>query len=320
MKKPKSQVLEALKNAAVDEAKAVAFLEQQRWGDSPRCPRCGDVDVYRMMTGEQRNKDFRWRCNGCKKMYTVRIGSVLEETRLPVRVWIFAIWKAASGKKGYSALQLSREMEITHKSALFVLRRLRHGMEETDPPKLTGTVEADETYVGGKRRRVRGTGRAGRGTDKPCVLGMVQRGGDVRFKAMDRITADRIGKVLAVNADQSCRLITDEFTAYITPGKMFAGGHERVKHGLQEYVRVGTDVHSNTIEGVFSLLKRGVMGTFHSVSRKHLPNYLNEFQFRWNTRKLDDGQRVSRVVKALDGKRLQYRESVDNPPYVIPAA
>ena len=98
---------------------------------------------------------------------------------------------------------------------------------------------------------------------------------------------------------------------------MFAGGHERVKHGLQEYVRVGTDVHSNTIEGVFSLLKRGVMGTFHSVSRKHLPNCLNEFQFRWNTRKLDDGQRVSRVVKALDGKRLEYRESVDNPPYVI---
>lgn len=93
-----------------------------------------------------------------------------------------------------------------------------------------------------------------------------------------------------------------------------------MKHGLQEYVRVGTDVHTNTIEGVFSLLKRGVYGTFHSVSRKHLPNYLNEFEFRWNTRKLDDGQRVSRVVKMLDGKRLQCRESVDNPPYGIPVA
>jgi ISXO2-like transposase domain len=148
---------------------------------------------------------------------------------------------------------------------------------------------------------------------------MVQRGGDVRFKAMDRITADRISQVLSVNADQSCRLITDEFSIYKTPGKAFAGGHETVKHGLNEYVRFGTDVHSNTIEGVFSLLKRGVMGTFHSVSRKHLPNYLNEFQFRWNTRKLDDGERVSRVVKALDGKRLQYRESVEFPPYLVPS-
>jgi transposase-like protein len=276
------------------------------------------MDVYRMMTGEKRNKDYRWRCKGCKQMYTVRTNSVLEETRLPVRVWIYAIWKAASGKKGYSALQLSREMEITHKSALFVLRRLRHGLQQTDPIKLTGTVEADETYVGGKPRYRRIPGKTGRGTDKACVFGMVQRGGDVRFRAMERITADQIGKVLAVNADQSCRLITDEFSAYITPGKFFTGGHERVKHGLNEYVRVGTDVHSNTIEGVFSLLKRGVMGTFHSVSRKHLPNYLNEFEFRWNTRKLDDGQRVSRAVKMLDGKRLMYRQSVDNPPYGVP--
>src|SRR5580658_7335107 len=181
MKKAKSVVLEELRSAAVDEEKAVVFLEGQRWGSNPCCPRCGDTDVYRMMTGEKRNKDFRWRCNGCKKMYTVRIGTVLEETRLPVRVWIFAIWKAASGKKGYSALQLSREMEITHKSALFVLRRLRHGMGEINPPMLTGTVEADETYVGGKPRYRRIPGNTGRGTDKACVLGMVQRGGDVRF-------------------------------------------------------------------------------------------------------------------------------------------
>lgn len=315
MKKAKSAVLEALRYASVDEAKAVAFLEQQRWGDEPYCPLCACVDVYRMMSGEQRNKDYRWRCRGCKKMYTVRTGSVLEETRLPVRVWIFAIWKAASSKKGYSALQLSREMEITHKSALFVLRRLRHGLNEENPPKLTGTVEVDEVYVGGKPR-YRRTGITGRGTEKTPVLGMVQRDGDVRFQMMDRITADRISEVLAVNADQTCRLITDEYSIYKTPGKWFAGGHETVKHGLNEYVRVGTDVHSNTIEGVFSLIKRGVMGTFHSVSRKHLPNYLNEFQFRWNTRKLDDGERVTRVVKMLNGKRLQYRESVENPPYM----
>src|ERR1700733_11757813 len=110
MKKAKSQVLEELRNAAADEPKAVLFLEHQRWANSPCCPRCGDTNVYRMMSGEQRNKDFRWRCKGCKQMYTVRTNTVLEETRLPLRVWIFAIWKAASSKKGYSALQLSREM------------------------------------------------------------------------------------------------------------------------------------------------------------------------------------------------------------------
>jgi transposase-like protein len=316
MKKLKSQVLDELRNAAVDEAKAVAFLEKQRWGDEPFCPLCACVDVYRMMSGEQRNKDYRWRCKGCKKMFTVRTASVLEETRLPMRVWVYAIWKAASSKKGVAALQLSREMEITHKSALFVLRRLRHGLEEVEPQKLTGTVEVDEVYIGGKPR-YRRTGITGRGTEKTPVLGMVQRGGDVRLKVMQRLTAEQIGQVLEVNADQSCRLITDEFRTYIPLGKRFAGGHETVKHGLNEYVRVGTDVHSNTIEGVFSLLRRGVMGTFHSVSRKHLPNYLNEFQFRWNTRKLDDGERVSKVVKMLVGKRLQYRESVDQPPYGI---
>jgi transposase-like protein len=269
-----------------------------------------------MMSGEQRNKDYRWRCKGCKKMFTVRTGSVLEETRLPVRVWVYAIWKAASSKKGFAALQLSREMEITHKSALFVLRRLRHGMNETNTEKLTGTVETDEVYAGG-RPRYPGASKRGRGTAKTPVMGMVQRGGDVRFRVMERLTADRVAEFIAENADHTCRIITDELGTYkaLRLGEYFEGGHETVKHGHKEYVRKGTDIHSNTIEGVFSLIQRGIMGTFHSVSRKHLPNYLNEFAFRWNTRKLDDGQRVSRVVKALDGKRLQYRESVENPPY-----
>src|SRR5271156_4481071 len=117
MSNSKSVILEALRNAAVDESRAVAFLEQQRWGNEPCCPRCGDLEIYQMMSNGQRNKDYRWRCKGCKKMFTVRTGTVLEETRLPLRVWVYAIWKAASGKKGYAALQLAREMAITHKSA-----------------------------------------------------------------------------------------------------------------------------------------------------------------------------------------------------------
>lgn len=314
MRKGKSVVLEALRQAAVSEPLAVAFLEKERWGDAPCCPRCGDMDVYQMMTGERRNKDYRWRCRGCKAMYTVRTGTPLEETRLPLRVWVFAIWKAASGKKGYSALQLSREMEITHKSALFVLRRIRHGLGEVNPPKLTGTVEIDEVYLGG-RPRFRNTSKRGRGADKMPVLGMVQRGGDVRFRAMNRITAGNVNRVIQENADHSCRIITDEMNIYRPIGRNFEGGHDYVKHGAKEYVKPGTDIHSNTIEGVFSLIQRGLMGTFHSVTRKHLPNYLNEFQFRWNTRYVNDDERVQAAIKQMDGKRLTYRQSVDAPPY-----
>lgn len=317
MKENRSEVLEALRNAAVDEALSAAFLEKQRWGGKPICPNCEASEVYPMFGRDgKRNKDYRWRCRSCRQMFTVRTGTPLEETRLPLRMWVYAIWKACSSKKGISALQLAREMEITHKSALFVLRRIRHGLGEVTRDKMTGTVEIDEVYVGG-RPRYSGISKRGRGTDKTPVLGMVQRGGDVRFQALERITAAQISKVLAENADHTCRIITDDFPSYRPLGKAFTGGHYVVQHSAKEYVKPGTDIHSNTIEGVFSLIQRGVMGTFHSISRKHLPNYLNEFEFRWNTRKMDDGERVAQAIKQIDGKRLEYRESVDNPPYLI---
>lgn len=311
MIKNASPILLAIQHATSSETAAVEFLEQHRWEGAPACPRCGAVDVYKMMSGEERNKDFRWRCRGCKQMFTVRTGTIFEESRLPLKIWVFAFWRACASKKGVSALQLSREFQITHKSALFVLRRLRHGMSH-DGAKLTGTVEADEVYIGGKPPR---GSKRGRGTPRIPVVGMVQRGGDVRFRMMERLTQDRLTEVLAENADLTCRLITDEFSGYARAGKAFEGGHETVKHAAGEYVKFGTDITTNTIEGVFSLIRRGVMGTFHSISRKHLPNYLNEFEFRWNTRKLDDGQRIARAIKQVDGKRLQYRESVDAPPY-----
>lgn len=315
MKKPKSEVLKALREAAVRENLAVEFLERERWHGNSACPRCGSVNVYQMLGRDgQRNKDYRWRCRDCKQFFTVRTGTVFEESRLPLRVWVYAFWKACSSKKGISALQLAREMEITHKSALFVLRRIRHGLGEENQPKLAGTVEVDEVYIGGKPR-YKGISKTGRGTKKIPVVGIVQRDGDVRFQMMQRLTAKNLSDFIAENADLSCRVITDDLNLYRSVGKKFEGGHKVVKHHLGEYVRRGTDVHSNTIEGVFSLIRRGVMGTFHSVSRKHLPNYLNEFQFRWNTRKMDDGQRVQEAIKAVDGKRLLYRESVENPHY-----
>ena len=150
-----SPILEELRLAAGDEQSAVEFLESRRWGADPGCPRCGDMAVYRMLAQDGgRNKDYRWRCRGCKRMFTVRTATVMEESRLPVRIWVYAFWKACSSKKGISALQLSREMGITHKSALFVLHRIRHAMssEGESAPKLQGVIEADETYVGGRPR------------------------------------------------------------------------------------------------------------------------------------------------------------------------
>lgn len=317
MVKNKSAVLEALRKAATDEALSVEFLEEHRWNGQVSCPRCESSEVYKMMGRDgQRNKDYRWRCRSCRKFFTVRTDTIFEETRLPLQVWVYAFWKACSSKKGISALQLSREMQITHKSALFILRRIRHGLGEEMPEKLTGTVEADEVYIGG-RPRFKGVSKRGRGTEKTPVLGVVQRGGNVRFRMMERVTAETVSQFIAENADLSCRMITDELSVYPKVGRQFEGGHEVIKHSSGEYVRRGTDVHTNTVEGVFSLIRRGIMGTFHSVSRKHLPNYLNEFQFRWNTRKLNDGQRVMEAIKAVLGKRLEYRESVDNPPYLV---
>lgn len=312
-KAPANPILAALREATLDEAKAIEFLENHRWSGSPACPRCGDLAVYQMKDAKTgaRNKDYRWRCRGCKQMFTVRTGTVFEETRLPLRAWCFALWSACSNKKGVSALQISRECEISYKSALFLMHRIRAGMATNDGPrpKLTGTVEADETYVGGKPRNKRNKRLyIEKWTSKVPVVGIVQRGGDVRFQVMPKRSSERIEKLLAENVDTSARLVTDESPAYLRAGKNFEGGHETVNHGKLEYVR--GDVYSNTIEGAFSLLKRGLIGTFHHVSKKHLHRYAAEFEFRYNARKCDDGERVVRLVKATDGKRLTYKEQV----------
>lgn len=188
----KSPILDELRKATVDERRAVEFLERHRWGADPACPRCGDLDVYMMKTRDgERNKDYRWRCRGCKRMYTVRTGTVFEESRLPLRVWVYAFWKACSSKKGISALQLSREMEITHKSALFVLRRIRYGLGDgPDARKLSGTVEVDETFIGGKPRH-KGTSKRGRGTKKTPVLGIVERAATRRSSTQPASTSGR---------------------------------------------------------------------------------------------------------------------------------
>ena len=311
-KKPEleqSEVIEEMPLACSTERAAVEFFEAKRWGDCPCCPHCGDTDVYTMKdrkTGD-RNKDFRWRCRGCGSLYSVRTGMIFEESLIPLHKWARAIWEAASGKNGVSALEISRKCQISYKSALFVMHRLRHAMADdfTSPPKLTGTIECDETYIGGKPR-YRGKSKRGRGTKKQPVVAVLQRGGIVRTRVIPVVNAENVKTMIRENVAKSARICTDSESSYRGIGAQYRGGHHSVNHGAGEYVR--GDVTTNAVEGFFARVKRGMKGVYHNVSREHLFRYMDQFEFAHNTRKMNDGERVLSLIDKADGKRLRYRE------------
>lgn len=304
-----SEVIGELPLACQDEDVAVTFMEKQRWGDMPMCPHCGGTEVHMMRdkTGD-RNKRYLWRCRKCKKQFTVKVGTIMQDSPIPVRVWCFAFWAACASKKGVSAKQIERQCSITYKSALFLMHRIRYAMSEPNKDKkLSGTVEVDETYVGGKPR-YKGTSKKGRGTSKTPVVGMVERKGNIHAEVIANVSGKTLKKAIREHVDRSSRMITDELSSYKFLGKEYEGGHEHVSHGWGEYVR--GDVYTNTIESFFALLKRGVIGTFHAISKKHLPRYVDEFAFRWNTRQCNDGERVVAAIKGASGKRLTYYQPI----------
>lgn len=312
MKKEKDTIVQNIPRACADEGAAVKFLEAQRWGDSPACPHCGSDHVYQMKGQDGgRNKRFLWRCKDCEKQYTVRIGTVFEDSRIPLRHWCYAFWAACASKKGVSALQISRMTGVSYKSALFMMHRIRFAMADdpATPEPLTGTVEVDETYVGGKpKTKMRGKRRLSPVANKTPVVAMVQRNGEVRAMVMPTVNAKNLKSALYAHVDPSARIMTDEAMYYKNVGKSFEGGHFTVNHSAGDYSH--GDVTTNTVEGFFSILKRGVNGTFHSVSKKHLHRYVSEFAYRYNTRKMNDGDRTVRLIQQTEGKRLMYREPV----------
>lgn len=307
--------------ACADEAAAVAFLEAQRWGDTPNCPRCGDTDVSMMKAKDgSRNARFLWRCKGCKQQYTVRVGTIMEDSPIPFRFWCLAFYRAAASKKGVSALQIQRETGLSYKSALFLMHRIRWAMAPANEQesKLTGTVEFDETYVGGKPRYparkgavVRYKGKA-RDFDmrKTAVVGGVERDGRVKACVVRTTRAPEMAAIVREMVDPSADLMTDESVIYKTVGPEYKS-HRRVKHALGQYVRYtldGTQVTTNRIEGFWAGLKRQLHGTHHSVSRKHLHRYVSEVEFKYNNRKLTDGERTVKLIQAADHRRLTYAE------------
>lgn len=281
------------------------YLESVRWVNDRICPHCGFNTSYKLEPKKESKRPVRkgvYKCKKCRKQFTVTVGTIFAESHIPLNKWLIAVHLMCSSKKGISANQLHRMLGITYKSAWFMAHRVRYAMEHIPLDKLIGIVEVDETYIGGKH-----SGKRGRGSEnKIPVVSLVQRDGTVRSKKFDNLTAKNLKNYIKENVDKSSIIVTDEFRSYNGLAKDFSK-HYVVNHGRKEYVR--GEAHTNTAEGYFSLLKRGVNGTFHHISKKHLQKYLAEFDFRYNLRKLKDGDITPLAVRGIEGKRLMYRDS-----------
>jgi transposase-like protein len=288
-----------------NEEAAFAHVEAHLWPNGPVCPHCGGT--------EERIKPIKGRiglrkCYQCRKTFTVRNGSIFEDSHFPMHLWLQAIHLLMSSKKGISTRQLQRTFNCSMKTAWFLTHRVREMTKRGDDlftPQMGGEgkyLEADETYVGRKPgTKVRpGAGHMN------AVVALVERGGEVRSFHVPNVRGETLRAVIANHADKASHFRTDELPAYTAIGWNFAS-HEAVKHSADEYVR--GDAYTNTIEGYFSILKRGIYGVYQHVSEAHLHRYLSEFDFRYSNREklgVDDAQRASLALKGAKGKRLTY--------------
>ena len=285
-----------------DEAKALTHIEVSRWNGEPNCPHCGSLRVRRM---EGKTQTGMFLCNDCRDKFTVRTGTVMERSHVPLHKWLLATHIMAASKKGMSAKQMERMLGVTYKTAWFLCHRIREAMQDDGSP-LGGPgaiVEADEAFVGGKKRNR----LSGKVAPKKKVVALIERGGRARSFHVANIHATNVRSALVTNIDRASTLMTDEARIYWSVGKEFAR-HGHTLHANRHFAK--GDVHSNSAENFFSILKRGVIGTYHHWSAAHLHRYLAEFDFRYSTRELNDGERAELAVKGMFGKRLTYRRPV----------
>lgn len=292
------------------ENQARAFLETLRWPEGVVCPHCEEKDsAYRLKAkskGETHARNGLWKCSACNKQFTVTVGTIFEDSHIPLSKWLLAYYLLCSSKKGMSAHQLHRMLGVTYKSAWFMAHRIRYTMRaEPLRSKLKGIVEVDETYVGGKQK---GPGRPGMESNKTPVVSLVERKGRVRSFHVDRVTSNNLREIMTENIRPSAGIMTDDFKSYGFVKKGFAS-HDVIDHSSGKYVRrsKGKVIHTNTAENFFSILKRGVIGVYHHWSKHHLHRYLSEFDFRYNARGTTDGERTARAIQGAEGKRLTYR-------------
>jgi len=292
-----------------DEARII--LEDIRWPEGIACPHCGGTSITKIKAKSSRVRDGLIQCNECRKQFTVTVGTIMHGSHITLRQWIQAFYSICSHKKGISALQLQRNLGLhSYHSAWHLAHRIRAAMKQ-DPlaSALKGVVEVDETYIGGKpRKNKEEKSKRGRGTKKTPVIALVERKGNVVSQPVKKVNAKTLKSAIKEMVNRDSTIMTDEWKSYIGIGKLFTGGHRIVNHGKGEYVN--GDVSTNSVESYFALLKRGVHGTFHHISKHHLPKYCDEFSFRWNYRKTNDGMRTEEAVKGIKGKRLMYRDLV----------
>lgn len=300
-----------IQNAAfTDDNKAREALEAIRWPEGPICPQCGNLDQEKIAKAHgNAARPGLYYCAACNGQFTVTVGTVMERSKIPLSKWLFAMHLMGASKKGMSALQLQRMLGVTYKTAWFLCHRIREAMTIAPNGPLGGEgkiVEADETYIGGKERNkhVGKRGGTGGGQGKQAVVSLTERGGESRSFRLATVTGKTLRPVMDAHVNRKSSLMTDQGGQYYHLGKEF-GRHETVNHAIDEYVR--GDAHTNTSECRFSLMKRAVFGAHHSISEAHLPRYLAEWDFKWNNRKVKDGERAALIVKGIEGKRLTYR-------------
>jgi len=296
--------------------KAREALEAARWPNGPICPKCGSVERQARVAGTGHRPGLVY-CNECKAQYTVTVGTVFERSKVPLTKWWLASHLMTSSKKGISAHQIHRMLGVTYKTAWFMCHRIREAMAPHESAKgpMGGpgvVVESDETYVGGKEknkhRSKRDPNPKGKG-DKEIVMSLVERKGRVRSHHVPDVTAKTLRPILNLQLKRNTRLMTDDAIWTRSAASHF-NHHKTVNHRIGEYVR--GNVHTNTIESYFAILKRGIIGTYHHVSQQHLKRYLAEFDFRYNERMalgVNDAARVMTAMKGIEGKRLTYRRT-----------
>lgn len=297
--------------------KAREYLERLRWPNGPVCPHCGIEGKHYQLEGKAHRPGV-WKCHMCREQFTVTVGTVFERSKIPLNKWLLAVYLLCSSKKGMSSHQLHRTLGITYKTAWFMTHRIREAMK-SNPSGLLGsgggTVEADETFWLNGKRSKKGRAYKGRGYEhKEKIFALVERGGQVRSFHVPAVNAATLRPILKSQMAKDAHLMTDEAQQYFMVGKEFAS-HGVVKHGKREYAS-GKN-HTNTVEGYFSLLKRGLIGTYHHCSAKHLQRYVSEFDFRYNLRKTTDVERADEALKGIAGKRLTYRRTDKEAPQNI---
>ncbi len=299
-----TMTLEQLGKLSEEETRAA--LEKLRWPDGPSCPHCSASNVVRINGESPSVRTGLFRCKKCRKQFTVTVGTIFEDSHISLHKWLLGIGLMCSSKKGISSLQLKRNLGLgSYQTAWFMAHRIRHAMKNGPLASLlNGTIEVDETYIGGKTR----LGKRGRGSErKTPVVALVERGGRIRTNPVERVSAKALKGAIREHVCKDSRIVTDDLVSYKGIGKEFTGGHASVLHGLGEHVR--GDVHVNSAESFFALLKRGVHGTFHHVSKTHLARYCQEFAFRWDHRKTSDAVRTVAAILGGEGKRLTYRNA-----------